>query len=57
MWGLRSDKGSKAVWVAVATSGRVGDIDIVTTWSLHTGSTGLLKVGMLLACCVVEYYQ
>lgn len=57
-WGLhargpRSEKGGKAVWVAVATSGREGGVDIVTTWSLRARSTGLLKVAMLLAWGVV----
>lgn len=53
VWGSGSDKGGKAVWIAVETSVRVGGTDIVMTWSLHTRSTGLLKVAMLLAWAVV----
>lgn len=40
-------------WVAVVTSGKVGSIGIVFTWSLHKQSTGLLKEAMLLSCGVV----
>lgn len=40
-------------WVAVATSGKVGSIGIVFTFSLHKQSTGLLKEAMLLSCSVV----
>lgn len=43
-----SDEGGN-VWVAVANSGRVGSIGIVTNWSLHKCSMCLLKMAALLS--------
>lgn len=43
-----SGKGGN-IWVAVANSGRVGSIGIVTNWSLHKCIMSLLKMAALLS--------
>lgn len=48
-----SGESGNPVGAAMATSGRVASIGVVTTWSLLKQSTGLLKVAMLLGCSVV----
>lgn len=48
-----SGESGNPVGPAMATSGRVASIGIVTTWSLQKQSTGLLKVAVLSGCSVV----
>lgn len=46
VWRPGAGEGGDAVWVAVASSGRVANTGTATTWSLHKRSTGLLKVAI-----------
>lgn len=53
-----SGKGGHAVWITVATSGRVGSISMVTTRILHRGSVeGGSAVGPSSSCSILEHYN
>lgn len=46
VWRSGAGEGGDAVWVAVASGGRVASIGSAATWSLHKHSTGPLKVAI-----------